>query len=80
MRKEVLVLYGKRRPVIFDSAVDPEAELINLAQSTKNTFKDVIEQDAELIVQLKDEKLKGEFVDLSPSMFIPTQSVVRVVS
>ena len=80
-RKEVLVIYGKRtRSLWFNKDDNPEVELANFEWEAKATFEDVLEQNAELVVQLKDEKWKGEFVDLSPSAFIPNESVVRVVS
>ena len=80
-RKEVLVIYGKRtRSLWFNKDDNPEVELANFEREAKATFEDVLEQNADLVVQLKDEKWKGEFVDLSLSAFIPNESVVRVVS
>ena len=80
-RKEVLVIYGKRsRSVSFSEDDDPRVELTNFERKAKATFEDVLEQNSEFIVQLKDEKWNGEFVDLGPAAFIPDKSVVRVVS
>ena len=79
--KEVLVSYGKRtRSVLFNRDDDPVVELANFEEKVKAAFEDILEYNAKLFVQLKDEKWRGEFVDLTPSAFIPDQSVMRVES
>ena len=70
------------RSVFFNRDDDPKVELANFEAKVKATFQEVMppEQNSELFVQLKDEKWQGEFVDLTPSGYIPDKSVVRVVS
>ena len=78
--KTVLVCIGERkRPVNFSAASDDETSA--LLSAIRDEFRDIITEDTEIVLQLKDEEWAGEFVDIirSDNAIIPNKSVVRVV-
>ena len=77
--KTVLVCIGERkRPVHFSASDIDETSALMLA--IREVFQDIIAEDTEIVLQMKDEEWAGEFVDIqSGNATIPDKSVVRVV-
>lgn len=70
--KKVLVKFGDHcRPVQFTGDHD------ELVLKTKEEF--ALNQQEDLLLQIKDEDWGGEFIDLSASDEIPDKSVLKLV-
>ena len=67
-----------RRPVDF-TPKEGQTHLKCLVEAVKSVFSDVIGTNSELIVQLKSEVWKGEFVDIRKTDTITNEAIVRAI-
>lgn len=81
VEKVVLVAFGERkRPVTFRSSSDPAEEKERLQDAIKEVFADLLkdEEKAHLVVSVKSEQWKGEYIELHGDMSLDSNSVVSV--
>ena len=56
-----------------------EGHRCRVTKAVKSIFSDVISASAGVVLQLKCESWKGEFLDIKEADSIPNQAVVRVI-
>ena len=80
-QKTVLVCFGERKRPVTYTMDERKSEKESLLSAVNEVFADVegIGDDAEHLVQVKNEQWGGEFVDLKDEEKIPDRAVVRVV-
>ena len=79
--KEVLACFGEHKRVLKFSSGSPAQEINSLKQAFLITFSDVLENGVEeknLVVQLKNELWRDQFLDVSDDQIISNRSVVNV--
>ena len=77
--KVVLIRFGERkRPVTFQSSIDPAKEKESLLNAVKDVFDDVLKEEEkdQLVLSVKSEQWKGEYVELHGGMSVESNSVV----
>ena len=62
-----------RRSVKYSGSID------NLNKAVAEKFSDLLPQDCEVFLQLKEEFWEGQFVDINKDDNIPNHAVVRIV-
>ena len=80
VRDGVLVRFGDRsRPLCFQSSAaseEGESDEDVVKRAIRSTFRDVLLDDDDFFLQVKDEEWAGEFVDVLPSVSIADKSVL----
>lgn len=74
--RRVLVCFRQRsHPVTFSLASDSESDPDILLQEVLRTFGDQLVKGTQYLLQIKDAKWGGEFIDVLPAQEIPDKSI-----
>jgi hypothetical protein len=75
----VLCCVAEHRRQVDFTPEEAQTHLKCLVEAVKSVFSDVIAPTSELILQLKSEIWKGEFVDIRETDTITNEAVVRAI-